>query len=401
VLKHWLFAVIAVMGSLGATAAAADCTLDKIKTCTFSDPAQAEQVLLRAVAHDGTPRLLGQIAEFYRTAPGSYHDQTNFIWYLGRAADAGDQISMIAFADLMIRGDGVARDPDAGVKLLIRASELGSAPALTALGKYYLSIGDRQHALEALLDAADHDDPAALDVLASLEPDKHPAAPTVARAPVVIPPKPTASPNRVGSKPDAASGSCLEAPPAAIVALQASIRAPSLPPRPLFRPPSTYAGQELTLLQVLNFAYSAGFKTTDSLVGAAALAIAESGLWTQARNWKPELGYRDASDVIGVKGPPEAWSPNGRQQLHSDRGLWQLSSLWWPAPDSVVDDPAAAAVIVFGISRGGCDFSLWSSFTSGSAQKHFDEAFDGWPALRPVVKDFLDKKERANATVSR
>src|SRR3954453_18770341 len=105
VLKHWLVAVVAVLGAFGATAAAADCTLEKIKTCTFSDPAQAEQVLLRAVAHDGTPRLLGQIAEFYRTAPGAYQDQTNFIWYLGRASNAGDQTSMIAFADLMIRGD--------------------------------------------------------------------------------------------------------------------------------------------------------------------------------------------------------------------------------------------------------------------------------------------------------
>src|SRR6185295_169999 len=45
-------------------------------------------------------------------------------------------------------------------------------PALIALGKYYLSINDRQHAIEALLDAADHDDPDALPLLSSLDPAK-------------------------------------------------------------------------------------------------------------------------------------------------------------------------------------------------------------------------------------
>src|SRR4029077_9860236 len=130
------------------------------------------------------------------------------------------------------------------------------------------------------------------------------------------------------------------------------------------------------------------------LLGAAALAIAESGLWTRARNWKPDQGYRDASEVIEVKGPPEAWSPDGRQ-MHSDRGIWQISSLWWLEPDGVVDDPTKAAVIAYALSRGGCDFSAWNSFNSGAAQKHFDQAFEGGPPLRPLVKEFLAKKDIA------
>jgi hypothetical protein len=80
--------------------------------------------------------------------------------------------------------------------------------------------------------------------------------------------------------------------------------------------------------------------------------------------------------------------------MHSDRGLWQISSWWWSEyPDRRTDDPAEAAEIVFELSERGTDFTPWDSFLSGSAEAHFDRAFDGWPALRPVVTEFLQELE--------
>jgi hypothetical protein len=155
-------------------------------------------------------------------------------------------------------------------------------------------------------------------------------------------------------------------------------------------PPSELAGRKLTLEELLPIAYQAGFRTKDKLLAAVAVAVAESGLWTASRNWKPELGYRPATDKILVPGPPGAWTADQRQQMHADRGLWQISSYWWPSVnDTTTDDPRRAAARVLLVSRGGVDFSSWSSYSSGRAQKHFDQAVDGWPPLRQLVEQFL------------
>lgn len=159
----------------------------------------------------------------------------------------------------------------------------------------------------------------------------------------------------------------------------------------LYDPPSTYAGKQVTLEYAMNILYGAGFRTEDQLLGGLGVAIGESDLWTQARNWQPQWGWRPASDVIGVRGPNAAWSKDKRQ-MHSDRGMFQISSYWWPKiTDAEADDPALAADDIFHLSKNGTDFSIWDSFRSGRAQTHFDKSFSGWPALRPIVRHFLDR----------
>jgi hypothetical protein len=163
--------------------------------------------------------------------------------------------------------------------------------------------------------------------------------------------------------------------------------------RRLKDPDSTYAGYRIAIGLVARAAYNAGFRSEDTLLTAVAVAISESGLWTAARNWKPEYGFRQASDEIGVRGPSEVWSRDGRQ-MHSDRGLWQLSSYRWPEfTDSVSDDPVAAAKTAFVISESGANFCPWDSYSFGSAQRHYDEAHKGWPPLRPIIEAFLSQND--------
>ena len=153
-------------------------------------------------------------------------------------------------------------------------------------------------------------------------------------------------------------------------------------------PPSTLAGKKISILQVMQAAYAAGLQSEDQLVSATAIAISESGLWSAARNWHPERGYRPATDLIAVNGPPTVWS-NGRQ-MHSDRGLWQITSYWYPQySDAVADNPQMAAIFVYELSQGGTNFTYWDSYAGQRAQMHFDQPFDGWPAVRPLVKRFL------------
>jgi hypothetical protein len=153
-------------------------------------------------------------------------------------------------------------------------------------------------------------------------------------------------------------------------------------------PPSTYAGTRLTVRQAMRAAYRAGFRTERQLVTVTAIGIAESGLVTRTRNWHPEFGYRSASAAIGVQGPGSVWSSN--RQMHADRGVWQISSHWWPQyTDAQTDNPATAARIMFSISRRGTDFSPWNTFTGGDADAYYNGSHDGWPALGPVARSVI------------
>jgi hypothetical protein len=165
-------------------------------------------------------------------------------------------------------------------------------------------------------------------------------------------------------------------------------------PRPSSGAPAKPSvGKQLTVEQTIAIAYKAGFRTEGKLTAVVAIAVAESSLRTNARNWHPEYGLRPAGTSLGVTGPASVWNASRTRQQHSDRGLWQISSRWWPQySDAQTDDPAKAAGIVFSISKGGADFSKWDAYKYGSAKEHFDQARKGWPAIRPKVRAFLSSR---------
>jgi len=149
----------------------------------------------------------------------------------------------------------------------------------------------------------------------------------------------------------------------------------------------------LTIPQTLQVAYDAGFHTEPQLTAVVSIGIAESSLIVEARKWHPEHGFRRTTDVIGVRGPASVWNATHTRQLHSDRGIWQISSRSWPNyRDARVDDPAQAAAVVWEISNHGRNFMPWDVYKAGVAQKHYDVAVNGWPAVRPLVQQFLASK---------
>lgn len=150
-----------------------------------------------------------------------------------------------------------------------------------------------------------------------------------------------------------------------------------------------YPTHQLSFVEVLVAAEEAGFTTEKQLLAMLAIAVSESSLWSADRNFHREYGLRPATDVIGVHGSDDMWV--GDQQYHSDRGVWQISSKWWPMfPDLTCDSPALAAEAAWILSQHGTDFHLWDPYKNGVAQRHYDIAFDGWPALRPIVREFLN-----------
>jgi uncharacterized protein YkwD len=212
------------------------------------------------------------------------------------------------------------------------------------------------------------------------------------------------SPKKNGNKPATTTttvprvSSTTVAPPTTKPATVPATPAPTVPPT--VAPPTTKAPAtnvpagvikaKYTPAEVLPYAYNAGFRTEAQLLAVTGIAIAESSLITQNRNWHPEYGYRPASAVIGVQGPASVWNASHTQQLNSDRGLWQISSRWWPnITDAQADNPASAAVHIFNISNSGRDFSPWDSYVRGNSKSYYDRSVDGYPALRPIVQAFL------------
>jgi hypothetical protein len=153
--------------------------------------------------------------------------------------------------------------------------------------------------------------------------------------------------------------------------------------------PMTYEGRQLSVAEVIGHVYDAGFTSEQQLVTVTSIAIAESSLYTRLRHFHPELGYRPAGDQLAVRGPDWARSDSWAQ-AHADRGIFQINTRWWGHfSDTQTDDPASAARLVMDISQGGRDFSPWDTYNNGSAQAHFDSEYNGWPAVRPLVRQFL------------
>lgn len=150
---------------------------------------------------------------------------------------------------------------------------------------------------------------------------------------------------------------------------------------------------KLTIEQVVEIAHRGGFKGERQLLAATAIAVAESSLVPDQRNWHPEFGFRKAGTTFGVEGPSDVWNDDHTRQLNSDRGLWQISSHWWGKySDAQADDPDTAARVAYAISKSGTDFTPWDTYKNGAAQRHFDEAYNGWPPVRPAVRAFLAKQ---------
>lgn len=138
-------------------------------------------------------------------------------------------------------------------------------------------------------------------------------------------------------------------------------------------PPGAGVSQ-LSVLEVAAIANAAGFACSETLLSAVAIAVAESALYPDAVLPRPDLGIR----------------PDGSE--HMDRGLWQISSYFWPEfSDAQVFDPRGAADAAFLISRQGTDFSPWdTTWRLGIPQRHFDASYNGWPALRPIIEDYCN-----------
>lgn len=94
-------------------------------------------------------------------------------------------------------------------------------------------------------------------------------------------------------------------------------------------------------MAIAQAALAAGFAAGTPATTAVAVALAESGGNTTARN-------RNSDGSV-------------------DRGLWQINSKWHPeVSDAQADNPATAAQAAFRISGSGRNWRPWAAFTRGA-----------------------------------
>jgi hypothetical protein len=102
-----------------------------------SDPAEAYNLRL-AAAEQGYARAAWTLGNLYREGlPGSAPDlQTAFTWFK-KAAELGDADSADGVAHMLRDGTGVAKDEAAALQWFLKAFEMKSHSAASALGQIY------------------------------------------------------------------------------------------------------------------------------------------------------------------------------------------------------------------------------------------------------------------------
>ena len=137
------------------------------------------------------------------------------------------------------------------------------------------------------------------------------------------------------------------------------------------RPASSYSGTRLTLTQVLNHLYNAGFRTALDLQVGAAIGRAESSWDIGARRWHPTFGFRtdSLSSMHLLITPPAGakWTDSAgvTHLMRSDRGLWQISDHFYPQYTAEqCDNPAVAARIVK-LIKDAKGWTEWNTYTGG------------------------------------
>jgi hypothetical protein len=70
-----------------------------------------------------------------------------------------------------------------------------------------------------------------------------------------------------------------------------------------------------------------------------------------------------------------------------DRGLWQINDHWHPEiTDDEAFDPIASTAAALSISKGGTDFSPWSTYENGAYGGHLEAARVALDALSRIKK---------------
>ena len=122
------------------------------------DPTEAEGTLLKEFGVTQDFGVAAQLGELYRNAGPPVQDDEKASYYLRRAANGGAIWSMIALADMLLKGKGSEPQPELAVELLEKASRTGDAAQMASaeasLGDYYRRAGEPRKALTAFETAA-------------------------------------------------------------------------------------------------------------------------------------------------------------------------------------------------------------------------------------------------------
>lgn len=110
------------------------------------------------------------------------------------------------------------------------------------------------------------------------------------------------------------------------------------------------AGTQLAPRQIALMAFTAGWTNVERLATAVAVALQESGGWTQATNVNPDGSI--------------------------DRGLWQINSKAHPeVTEAQAFDPVWATAYAYQVYQGrSYTFNAWAAFTSGAYKKQANHA---------------------------
>lgn len=118
------------------------------------DGARAAFFWARRAARSGDPEALVALAQAYSAGLGVQQDKVQAVTLYRDAAEADDLEALYALGFLNLFGEIADRDPDAGERYWVRASDLGHLEAQAALGRLWIERPEKQDPARDLLRAA-------------------------------------------------------------------------------------------------------------------------------------------------------------------------------------------------------------------------------------------------------
>ncbi len=82
-------------------------------------------------------------------AENALHDANQAVYWYKKASDLGDGRGSRCFADMLMTGKGVQRDPKLAMRYYFDAANKGVPEAAFVLGEFYRNTGDSENALKA------------------------------------------------------------------------------------------------------------------------------------------------------------------------------------------------------------------------------------------------------------
>jgi nucleoid-associated protein YgaU len=151
---------------------------------------------------------------------------------------------------------------------------------------------------------------------------------------------------------------------------------------------------------VMSAAYQAGFRSEEQLLIVTSIASANPPCISRPATGSPSSDIGPAGSQLGVQGPGWVYGGDGSAAARGPGAVADQLAVVAAVRRRNGRRPVPGGPLCLHDLQGRHGLQPWDTYRGGAAQRHWDNAVDGWPALRPEVQAFLRSRGASGAVAS-